>query len=207
MTDNNQTETKTDLTGPPDWLMRLNEYFVEEMPHPQSQHVTRDILAAIQHGKDISIVENSFLLWLLTDEEHGSIKYCDEAGKKTTLDVAALHQRVIDGGNPRESEWGAARAAAWTAIWYKARPAARHAARAPARAEARHAAWAAAWAAAGDPICVPIWDVTEAAARNEDMDTARDAARDAAMTVQAAKLIELLKDVPIYSDVGGREGL
>ena len=135
-----------ELTGLPDWLMGLNEYFFEHMPHPQNQKITRDILEAIPEGKDISLVENRFLIWLLTDETHGSIRHCDDDGRKATLTVAALHERVLVGDKPSQDEWAAARDVVRATASYVVRAAARDAA----WAAVSDAAWAAAKAAASD---------------------------------------------------------
>ena len=170
------------LTGLPMEYARLAERYHERLPHPLNQEIGLAMLDACPVGVDLTIVFSKFKLWLLMDEEFGSLQYCDEQGKAATEVVAALHRRFIDGGSVSEEDWAAARAAsdaamdaASDAAMDAAMDAAWAAARGAARDAARDAAWAAAWAAASEAD--------------------RYAARAAHMEASARKFIELLRGV------------
>jgi hypothetical protein len=140
------------LLGVPEELARFQDVIFGRLLPERAKAFPREFLTAINVGADLSKVANRFLVWLLTDPEHGVIKYADEQGADAIRGVATLHQRVIDGGDVTDAEWTAARETAWTAAraagdaaWYAARDA------------ARAAGWAAA-GAAGNAVWVAAWD-------------------------------------------------
>lgn len=135
-----EIDSYTELTGLPVWLRDLSEYFFENMEYPQNQKITRDILDAVPHGKDLTPVYHKFLIWLLEDAEHGTIQYCDESGVKATRTAVALHKKAVSGKEVTSREWPDAGDAAWNAAGDAAR-----AARAAAGDAAGDAAWDAAW--------------------------------------------------------------
>lgn len=162
-----EVDQYSDLTGLPVWLRDLTEHFFERMAYPENQRVSRAILEAVPVGQDITPVYHKFMVWLLEDEKHGTLQYCDERGAAATQAVINLHKRSADGIEVDNAAWAAARAAAWAAAraaWAAARDA---------EAAAGAAAWAAAWAA----------DAAAGAA-----------AWDAAWDAQSKKLIQLLSE-------------
>ena len=132
------------VIGQPAWLTTLTEQFFECLPVPRNQEVSRAILAATPVGVDLTPVRHGFLIWVLTDPQHGSRQYADGAGKAATDAVAALLRRALAGDPPTPAEWMevrvAARATAEDA--WDARDAAWDAAVAAAEST-RAAAWAA----------------------------------------------------------------
>lgn len=162
--------------GIPTQLALLHDACFEGVPSEQAAKFALDFLEIIPIGADLSGVINHFYVWLLIDPENGVIRFADNDNERTVItNVAVLHQRVIDGDIPLESEWDAAwdatwdatRDAAWDAAWDATRAAARDATRdatrdaawAAARAAARDAAWAAAWAAAFEKIAARLLEL------------------------------------------------
>ena len=131
--------------GVPEVLARLQDGIFEGLPLDDKPWWPGQFWTAIPVGADLSMVWPHFAVPLLTDPEHGVIRFTDARCKIAIKHVAALYQRWIEGEKPSSDEWAraAARAAAG-AVW--AAEAAAAAARAAARA-ARAAVSVEAWAA------------------------------------------------------------
>jgi hypothetical protein len=70
-------------------------------------------LEAVAVGQDLRSVAPALIDWLLTDSEHGVLRFAEgEALRQTISRVAELHRRVAAGDAPPEAEWRAARTAA-----------------------------------------------------------------------------------------------
>jgi hypothetical protein len=160
--------------GIPVELAYLEDQLFELQTPEDAQLWPERFLNAIPVGADLSKVFGQWAIWMLTDPEHGVIKYAGDQ-----QDVREAIERVADcwrrGASPEE--FRAAAEAAWAA-----RAAARAAAEA-ARAAARAAAWAAEAAEAA------AW-AAEAAA---EAAWAARAAEAAWVTAACDKLIELLR--------------
>jgi hypothetical protein len=148
------------LTGYPEAAHHLQEAIFERLPEADRAdwHV-----AFAEKSETVTdwqpVIDKTVLASLRIAEPH------DTSEGKVVAIVIALYKRRLNGDNPSDAEWYAARVAAFAA------DAVGGAARA-ARATARHAAGAAAWATAE-----AAWATAEAAWAAE---SARDAARDAA---------------------------
>ena len=126
--------------GIPRALARVEDYLFEHLPVEQARGWPERFLAAINPGADLSLVGSRWLLWLLSDVEHGTLRLCDPKGAEVTKRIIALYQRKISGGKISVGGcWGVRRDAA---------AAAANAAAADANAAADAAAAAAAYAAA-----------------------------------------------------------
>ena len=152
-------------------LGRLVDGIFESLPKDKAPQFAQDVLEAIPHGADLSLVTTEFKLWLLKDKEHGVYKYADSQGKKAINQVAGLLRRKIAGVKVRQKSWVAARVAARTAD----------------EDTAEDATWDAASAAASAAAGVTVGHTAG------DGATFFYAARDA----QATKLLELLKNAPV----------
>jgi hypothetical protein len=168
------------LTGYPEAAHRLQEAIFEGLPESKRAdwHVAFAEKAATVTDWQ-AVIDKTVLASLRIAEPH------DTSEGKVVTAVTALYERRLNGDNPSEAEWraakaaawateaaaGAAEAAAWAAWAAEAAAGAAWAAKAAARAAkaAARAAEAAAWAA---------W-ATEAAAGAAE--AAADAARDAAL--------------------------
>ena len=116
-------------------------------PPPDLQHLAADLdMALPSEPLDWGRVRSRFLLSMLgrLDNEHA-------------VAVARLHQRRLDGDEPTEQEWSAARSAAYSAAEPAVEPAARSA--------AWSAADSAAWSAAGPGAISAAWLAAWAAER------------------------------------------
>jgi hypothetical protein len=152
--------------GIPEVLARLEDGIFENLPNELAMVWPERFLSAIPVGKDLTKVWHHFVIWLLGDAEHGTMRLCDPAGAAATKTVIELYQREIAGEVIPSSAWDAARDAAWDAARDAARAAAWDAARAAARDAARAAARDAAWAAARAAAGAAAWAAAGAAARD-----------------------------------------
>jgi hypothetical protein len=109
---NQRRDIIAEKIGQPNWLTSLAEYFFERLEPPKNQQVSRAILDATPVGVDLTPVYHRFMIWLLTDEQHGSRQYADDAGQKATDAIVALHERAASSDTPKNEEWDAARVAA-----------------------------------------------------------------------------------------------
>ena len=126
----NHAAYETEL-GIPQVLARLEDGIFEGVSVERSKSWPEDFLAAIPVGADLSLVWPKFAIWLLTDPDHGVIRFSKTP--QVVEKVAILYSRLIAGDQPTHAEWSAAYAAAA----YAAADAARAAARAA--ADAAHA--------------------------------------------------------------------
>ena len=170
--------------GIPEQLALLEDSIFEGLPKELAQKWPERFLESINTGADLSRVWSEFAYWMLTDSEHGQIKYAN--GDKFVIDaimgMAKLHKEVVEKKiRPRSAAESAAESAAWSA----ARSAARSAAWSAPSSAARSAAWSAAESAA--------WSAAESAARS----AAGSAAESAAYIRMADKLIEIIEEVRI----------
>lgn len=192
------------VVGWPEWLCHLMDEIFEGLPNERAQLFPSQLLSAVPVGKDISLVKNRFLHWLLMDE---CLQYAgyDKQVQDAIKGAAQLHADVIEGITVTDKQWDTARAAAWDTARAAAGDAARAATWAAAWAAARATTWDTAMAAAGDAA----WDTAMAAAWAAGdageaaraatwaaVDAAGDAV-DAAWERQADKLIELLEDTHV----------
>jgi hypothetical protein len=157
-----------------------------------------ELAKAIPVGADLRLVWHRFAVWLLVDPEHGVIRFKDS---KAIRDVAALHQRIVDGEEVSVKEWADAEEAAEAA------------ASASASAAERAAFWAACadaavestsyWAACADAAeraafwaeCADASAAASAASMHADRYAAMHDAAIAARIAQKNKLIGLIKEV------------
>ena len=107
------------LLGVPEVLARLQDQIFESLPREDALLFPEQFLAAIpdyQTKTDLSLVWPKLAVWLLTDPDHGVIRFVQDtkfAQQKIAIEnVAKLWQRVIDGGVVSRDEWRAARDAA-----------------------------------------------------------------------------------------------
>jgi hypothetical protein len=98
--------------GIPRQLAYLQDRIFEGLPLAEAKNFPLAFLTAIPVGANLSLVLPHFIVWLLSDPEHGTMRLCSERGKKATETVVALYQRIIDGGKVSTQEWRDAAAAA-----------------------------------------------------------------------------------------------
>jgi hypothetical protein len=171
--------------GVPQSIARLEDAIFEGMKNGDSKLFPARFLKAIPVGADLSLVTARFMVWLLSDSDHGVIRFTKGHPKSAdaVYAVTALYERVIAGETISPDKWKrAARAAAAEAA--AAAAAAEAAAEAAEAAEA--AAEAAAWAA----------EAAEAAAAWAAWAAARAAHR-SAYKAMAEKLLQLLSEAPV----------
>ncbi len=121
----------------------------------EGQEWSYRFLEVIPEGADLSRAFSSIMVRMLTDREYGVLQYYpDNEHKPALLAVAALHQRVVDGGEVTVQEWGDAADATFAACASDVA----FVARAAARADAYAAAFAAAYVVAD-----AAWVVADAA--------------------------------------------
>ena len=167
------------LIGVPRILARLEDGIFEGLPLDVAKTWPRRFAEAIRPGADLSGVWTCFAVWLLTDAEHGVIRFAKNKRQRTAIQaVAELYSRQIAGETISKNAWQSAADAADAAY----ADAAYDAYAAYAAADAAYAAYAAydAYAAA----CAAAYAAAAADA---------DAAKQQARIVQADKLIALLE--------------
>ena len=176
------------------WLAYLEDSIFESMENGEAQKWPERFLTAIPVGVDLEQIKPKFLLWLLTNKEHGCIRYVDNEKfpevVKAIMQTAAYLGNWIAVGEPDEAARSAARSAAWSAAesvaWSAAESVAWSAAESVAWSAARSAAWSAARSAA--------WSAAESVAWSAAESVAWSAARSAAWSAAAQHLLELLKE-------------
>lgn len=89
-------------------LASLQERIFEGLPYEEAKVFPLAFLVAIPVGADLSLVLPRFMVWLLSDPEHGTMHLCPESGKQAIDTVVALYQRMIAGNAVAQSEWRAA---------------------------------------------------------------------------------------------------
>ena len=197
------------LIGVPRILARLEDGIFEGLPLDVAKTWPRRFAEAIRPGADLSGVWTCFAVWLLTDAEHGVIRFAKNKRQRTAIQaVAELYSRQIAGETISKNAWQSAANAAYAAAANAAYAANAYAANA-AYAAAANAAYAAAAAAdaayaadAADAAAYAAYAVADAATATADADAAyaadaadayADAAKQQARIVQADKLIALLE--------------
>jgi hypothetical protein len=187
--------------GIPRQLAYLQDRIFEGLALADAKDFPLAFLTAIPVGADLSLVMPRFMVWLLSDPEHGTMRLCSESGKEATEAVVALYQRLIEGDLVVDQEWRAVSKLAATAAdaAYAAYATAAYAT--AYAADAAYAAYATAAYATADAAYAAAYAATAAAA-----DAAADAAAYAAADAAARqthyrrmrdKLLDLLRDAPV----------
>ncbi len=160
--------------GIPRELAGLEDQIFEGLPLKDVMEWPEQFLSVITPGADLTLVWHRFAIWLLSDPQHGTIKFCDAAGRAATQQVTNLHEKVV------ALEIESASSAAWSAANY----AASYAAISATSYAASYAAWSAASSAENDAG----WSAASYAASY----AASSATSYAAYIRQRDKLLELL---------------
>ena len=178
------------LIGVPRILARLEDGIFEGLPLDVAKTWPRRFAEAIRPGADLSGVWTCFAVWLLTDAEHGVIRFAKNKRQRTAIQaVAELYSRQIAGETISKNAWQSAANAAYAA----AANAAYAAAAAADAAYAADAADAAAYAAYAVADAATATADADAAYAADAADAYADAAKQQARIVQADKLIALLE--------------
>src|ERR1700737_2945176 len=91
--------------GIPRILARLEDWIFESLSNGRAKDWPGQFLAAIEPGRDLSLVWPRFVVWLMTDAKWGVLQYAKrEASKKAIQDVADAYQKVAD-GSKEEINW------------------------------------------------------------------------------------------------------
>ncbi|HST85443.1 MAG TPA: hypothetical protein VLL08_27135 [Kineosporiaceae bacterium] len=164
---------------------------------------------AIRPGADLSLVTARFMVWLLSDPEHGVITVAREQGRRAIDTVTGLYTRVIAGEVVTDGEWSAALVLAWSGettandgdsaayqrwsdaayeAWITGEPPVEPAPPGDAYSAARTAAVAAGYAA---------WTARDPGRAADAVRTAAQATGATAYARMAAKLRELLAAAPL----------
>ena len=159
------------MFGIPAMIAGLEDEIFEGLDNGEAKAWPIQFLEAIKPGADLSLVAPRFMIWTLTDPEHGVARFNDDA---SIVNVAKTWQRVVDGDMPTSEDWSAAASAAASAAWSAARRAAASAA--SAASGTNSAAWI---AASGANSAAWI------------------AARSAAYRAMRDKLLALLAEAPV----------
>jgi hypothetical protein len=158
------------LLGIPEVLAKLQDGIFEGLPNDLAVTWPERFYEAIEVGADLSMVWPKFAHWLLTDPEHGIIKYSNKP--EAITGVADLYKIWITGEKPKKEEWVQAR-------------------RGDAAYAAAYAAYAAAYAAAA------AYDADSAAdyaAYAADAAAAYGKSKENARVVQSEKLLQLFRE-------------
>jgi hypothetical protein len=114
--------------GIPRILARLEDGIFEGMPNGKSKEWPEQFLAAIEPGRDLSLIWPRFAVWLLTDKWHGVLQYAKTQRAKIAIqNIADAYQSVVN-GKQKKIDWSKLRTAAASAA-YAAYAAAAYAAR------------------------------------------------------------------------------
>src|SRR5260370_19586879 len=70
--------------GVPRQLAYLQDRIFEGMPLAEAKTFPFAFLQAIPVGADLSLIVPHFMVWLLGDPEHGTMRLCNERGKEAT---------------------------------------------------------------------------------------------------------------------------
>ena len=177
-------------------LARLEDRIFEGLPAKQAIGWPERLTRAVAVGCDTDRAVDHWMLWLLSNEGSPLAQWQEEA---PVFNAANLYRRRLDGDEPDQGEWDAARDAARAAAEAAARAAAGDAARDAARAAAGDAAWAAAWAAAGAAAGDAAGDAVRDAVRAAAGAAARDAAGAAAWAAAGAAAGDAARAAAWYS--------
>ncbi len=86
-------------------ITRLSENIINGLASGESQRFAFEYYQNCI-GFDLSLVWAKWSLWTLTDKEYGIIQFCKEpAHRNYTLRVASMYERWIGGDEPSRSEW------------------------------------------------------------------------------------------------------
>jgi hypothetical protein len=190
------------VLGIPRIIARLEDRIFEGLPVLESKDWPLNFIEAIPVGVDLTNVWRKLMIWLLTDDAEGVVKYAkNENGRQAIRNVAQLFEKSLT-QEVTWSEWdivrkaarsyAAAAAAAAAAAYAAAADAADAAAYAAYAAYAAAAAAAAAYAAAADAADAAAYaayadaDAAAAAAADADAAAAAADAADAAAYAAAA---------------------
>ena len=101
------------LIGVPRILARLEDGIFEGLPLDVAKTWPRRFAEAIRPGADLSGVWTCFAVWLLTDAEHGVIRFAKNKRQRTAIQaVAELYSRQIAGETISKNAWQSAAYAA-----------------------------------------------------------------------------------------------
>ncbi len=94
--------------GIPFTIAILEDNIFEVLSKEASKTFPLEFLEAVPVGADLSMVYNKMELWQLIDSEYGLINEMKtDEEKKSAIDLAALHQNVIDGIEVTDKQWKA----------------------------------------------------------------------------------------------------
>jgi hypothetical protein len=184
--------------GIPMILARLEDRIFEGMSNIDAKEFPLRFLQAVPVGVDLKDVYKKFFVWMLTDSEHGVIKFANnDATKKAIQDVSDLLQKSLLQSVTNEQFLivaMAARNAAYAAYAAYAAADAAYAAYAAAdAADAAYAAYAAAYAAADAAAAyAAAADAAYAAAADAAYADAAYAAKQKHFLLMGNKLIEII---------------
>ena len=165
--------------GIPRLLARLEDGIFEGLPFEVAKEWPEKFLEAINVGADLSDVWPKFAVWLLTDKDHGVIKFSKNDMQRNAIQtISDLYKRYKE-VTKKEWQYAAAAAAAYANAAYVAADAAADAAYADA---ATYAAYAAAYAADAAAYAADAYAATAAYAKQK------------ARIIQSEKLLQLLRD-------------
>ncbi len=104
-----------DLFGIPTSLAYLKNSIFESLQYEMGKQWPLRFMSAVAVGKDLSLIPNQFLHWLLVDEKDGVIHLVpkDSAQANAIAQVADLHKQIIEGKIVTQEKWDAARDAAY----------------------------------------------------------------------------------------------
>lgn len=168
-----------DELGIPLQLAYLEDRIFERLTLEEAMGWPERFAQSIQVGADLSLVWPRFAVWLLSDRDHGTIRYARLDRSRDSIEaVVALFRRWIDRGErPPSEEWRAAVASYGAVADYYA-------------ASASYASYAAAYAAYAASSASYAADAADAAA-------SAASARRAHWTRMADKLVELIQAAPM----------
>jgi len=156
-TEDNVLESAAQEMQLPLWLVYLSEKIFEGLGKKESITFPVRLLKAIPFDSDIDDVKHVIAINRL--QKFLNKDFPDEVKNAITM-VIDCHK------NPLNSDWSAARSAAWSVAWSAAESAARSAAWSAADSAARSAAWSVAWSAAESAAESAAWSVAWSAAES-----------------------------------------
>ena len=209
--------------GIPTLLARLEDGIFESLPSPEDLAWPEEFLDAVPVGATLSMVWPQFAFLLLSDQQHGVLRYVQEkkhVKKKNAIEkIIIYYQQWVDSGIKPAAAYAAADAAAAAAYAAAAADAAAYAdaytaaAAYAAAATAAYAAYAADAADAADAYTAIAYTSSAASAAADAYAStdggAASAAADAADAArikrgarvwQAQTLLQLLRDAPVSDE-------
>lgn len=103
--------------GVPVAIARLQDALFERMPWNEYETFTRELYETIPVGADLSMVVSRFMLWLLSDQNHGVLQYTYGNTRRCVQLVVDLHTRRISGDEPPSTKWYEAELACRSWVW------------------------------------------------------------------------------------------